>query len=82
MMYRGWIGINRQTNPMGVGSIKRDNTLICLPLLAKNVFKGVEQKMINTHHGYFEYQVSPFGLSNALAVFQVLVNDVLHNFIP
>ncbi len=31
----------------------------------------------NTPRGHFEYQVMPFGLSNAPTVFQALVNDVL-----
>ncbi len=35
----------------------------------------------NTHTGYFEYLVMPFGLSNSLAVFQALVNDVLRDMV-
>ncbi|XP_064875137.1 uncharacterized protein LOC135572058 [Oncorhynchus nerka] len=35
----------------------------------------------NTPMGHFEYQVMPFGLSNAPAVFQSLVNDVLRDMI-
>ena len=30
-----------------------------------------------THYGSFEWRVMPFGLSNALAVFQQFINDVL-----
>lgn len=35
----------------------------------------------NTPLGHFEYLVLPFGLTNAPAVFQALVNDVLRDFI-
>lgn len=35
----------------------------------------------NTPTGHFEYLVLPFGLSNAPAVFQALVNDVLRDMI-
>jgi len=35
----------------------------------------------NTPLGHFEYLVMPFGLSNAPAVFQALVNDVLRDFL-
>ena len=35
----------------------------------------------NTHLGHFEYRVMPFGLSNAPAVFQALVNDVLRDML-
>ena len=43
---------------------------------------GDEWKMgFNTHLGHFEYLVMPFGLTNAPAVFQILVNDVLRDFI-
>ncbi|KAL0170658.1 hypothetical protein M9458_035254, partial [Cirrhinus mrigala] len=35
----------------------------------------------NTPRGHFEYLVMPFGLSNAPAVFQALVNDVLRDMI-
>lgn len=35
----------------------------------------------NTHLGHFEYLVMPFGLMNAPAVFQALVNDVLRDFL-
>lgn len=35
----------------------------------------------NTPLGHFEYLVMPFGLTNAPAVFQVLVNDVLRDFL-
>ncbi len=35
----------------------------------------------NTPRGHFEYHVLPFGLSNAPAVFQALVNDVLRDML-
>nr|XP_055073125.1 uncharacterized protein LOC129453092 [Misgurnus anguillicaudatus] len=35
----------------------------------------------NTPTGHFEYCVLPFGLTNALSVFQALVNDVLRDMI-
>ncbi len=35
----------------------------------------------NTPVGHFEYRVLPFGLVNAPAVFQALVNDVLRDMI-
>ncbi len=37
--------------------------------------------MENCLRGYFEYRVLPFGISNALTVFQALVNDVLRDMI-
>ncbi len=35
----------------------------------------------NTPVGHFEYRVLPFGMVNAPAVFQALVNDVLRDMI-
>lgn len=39
------------------------------------------KKAFNTPLGHFEYLVMPFGLSNAPAVFQNLINDVLRDMI-
>ncbi|KAL0199933.1 hypothetical protein M9458_003120, partial [Cirrhinus mrigala] len=44
--------------------------------------KGDEWKTaFNTPRGHFEYQVMPFGLSNAPVVFQAFVNDVLRDMV-
>lgn len=44
--------------------------------------RGDEWKMVfNTHLGHFEYLVMPYGLTNAPAIFQALVNDILRDFI-
>lgn len=42
---------------------------------------GEWKTAFNTHLGHFEYLVMPFGLINAPAVFQAMVNDVLRDFI-
>lgn len=47
-----------------------------------HIREGNEWKMaFNTSLGHFEYLVMPFGLMNAPAVFQALVNDVLRDFL-
>lgn len=44
--------------------------------------EGDEWKMaFNTPLGHFEYLVRPFGLTNAPAVFQALINDVPRDFL-
>jgi hypothetical protein len=44
--------------------------------------KGDEWKTaFRTRYGHFEYAVMPFGLSNAPAAFQNLMNDVLRDFL-
>lgn len=42
------------------------------------ILEGDEWKTpFNTPTGHYEYQAMPFGLANAPAVFQALINDVL-----
>lgn len=39
------------------------------------------KKAFNTHLGHFEYLVMLFGLTNAPAAFQALINDVLRDML-
>jgi hypothetical protein len=41
----------------------------------------VEKTMFCTHQGFFEFLVMPFGLANAPATFQALMNDTLWSFL-
>lgn len=41
----------------------------------------VEKTACRTHHSHFEFLVIPFGLSNAPAMFQVRMNDMLQPFL-
>jgi hypothetical protein len=43
--------------------------------------KDIAKTTFHTHHGHFEFLVMPFGLCNAPATFQALMNDVLRPFI-
>jgi hypothetical protein len=42
---------------------------------------NIEKMAFRTHHGHFEFLVMPFGLSNALATFQALMNNDLRPFL-
>ena len=35
----------------------------------------------NTPNGHYEYRVKPFGLTNAPAVFQAMINGILRDFL-
>jgi hypothetical protein len=41
----------------------------------------IAKMTFRTHHGHFEFLVMPFGLSNAPAMFQALMNDVLNPYL-
>jgi hypothetical protein len=41
----------------------------------------IEKTAFRTRYGHFQYKVVPFGLTNAPATFQALVQDVLRPFL-
>jgi hypothetical protein len=43
--------------------------------------EDIPKTAFTTHMGHFEYVVLPFGLTNALATFQSLMNIVLAEFL-
>ena len=55
--------------------LKEGDHLICIQ-------KGDKWKTaFRTRSGHYEYKVIPFGLVNVLAMFQVMMNLILHKFL-
>lgn len=43
--------------------------------------EDVAKTAFRTHHGHYEFLIMPFGLTDAPATFQTLMNEVFHNFL-
>jgi hypothetical protein len=43
--------------------------------------EDIDKTTFRTHHGHYEFLVMPFGLSNASATLQTLMNDVLRPYL-
>jgi hypothetical protein len=43
--------------------------------------KDIDKTTFSTHLGHYEYKVMPFGLSNAPATFQDLMNNIFSPFL-
>jgi hypothetical protein len=39
------------------------------------------ETMFHTRYGHFKYNVMPFGFTNALAIFQHMMNNIFENFL-